>query len=63
MLMLYKRVILGGVINSEVEKLSDLNVKEYIVFIPLIILTILLGIYPSLVTDLLNASVINLIGR
>lgn len=63
MLMLYRRVIFGDITNSEVETLSDLNIKEYIVFIPLVILTILLGIYPSLVTDLLNASVINLIGK
>lgn len=63
MLWLYKRVVFGVVTNIQVNDLKDLNCREWIIFIPLIILTILLGIYPSIITDFLHAPVFNLLAR
>ncbi len=51
MLYLYKRVVLGSVTNLNIESLNDLNSREWMIFIPLIILTFILGIYPNLFTD------------
>ena len=63
MLWLYKRVIFGVVSNPEVEKLNDLNCREWLIFVPLIILTFLMGIYPSIITDVLHAPVMALLGK
>ncbi len=61
MLWLYKRVMFGQVTNREVEKLNDLDSREWIMFTPLIILVLWLGIYPSILTDYLTVSVENLL--
>jgi NADH-quinone oxidoreductase subunit M len=63
MLWLYKRVMFGAIVNKEVEGLTDLTCREWIIFIPLIILTFLLGIYPSIITDVLHVPVLNLIEK
>lgn len=60
MLYLYKRVIFGEVVNPKVNALVDLNYREIIIYIPLVILTILLGIYPNIITDLLHVSVLDI---
>lgn len=61
MLWLYKRVIFGAVTNKEVEKLQDLSCREWLIFAPLLILTILLGIYPNILTDILHTPVLGLL--
>jgi len=38
-------------------KLKDLNLREYVMFIPLVILIIIFGVFPSLLFDLINESV------
>ena len=63
MLWLYKRVIFGVVSNPEVEKLNDLNCREWLIFVPLIILTFLMGIYPSIITEVLHTPVMALLGK
>lgn len=40
-----------------VPSLKDLDVREYIMLVPLVILILLFGVYPSLLLDLINASV------
>jgi NADH-quinone oxidoreductase subunit M len=63
MLWLYRRVMFGSITNSEVKELSDLSCREKIIFAPLVILTILLGIYPNIITDVLHVSVLNLLAK
>jgi NADH-quinone oxidoreductase subunit M len=48
MLWMYQRVIFGEVTNPENAKLTDLNGRERLALIPLIILIFVMGIYPSL---------------
>jgi NADH-quinone oxidoreductase subunit M len=55
MLLLYRRVCFGEVTNAEVKKMPDLELREIAIFVPLIILTLLLGVYPSLLLDMLHA--------
>lgn len=61
MLWLYKRVIFGEIINKDVEKMDDLAKHEKLMFLPLIILVIILGVYPSVITDLMGTSIDNLL--
>jgi NADH-quinone oxidoreductase subunit M len=61
MLWLYKRVMLGEVTNNKVSELKDLTCKEWLVFMPLLILTILLGIYPSIITEVMHVPVLGLL--
>ena len=60
-LWLYKRVIFGVITNDEIEKLSDINLREYIILLPFVLLIILFGIYPNMVIDLTSVSTTNLI--
>ena len=60
-LWLYKRVIFGVITNDEIEKLSDINLREYIILSPFVLLIILFGIYPNMVIDLTSVSTTNLI--
>jgi NADH-quinone oxidoreductase subunit M len=46
-LWLYGRVILGKIKNSTLEKLEDLTLRERLTLIPIASLILLLGIYPS----------------
>ncbi|WP_268122432.1 complex I subunit 4 family protein [Roseivirga pacifica] len=41
--------------------LKDLELREYIMLVPLVALTLLFGIYPALLFDLINASVISFV--
>jgi NADH-quinone oxidoreductase subunit M len=47
LLWMYKRVAFGKVTNPKMEELSDLNLREKLVLIPIFILIIWIGIYPS----------------
>jgi len=57
MLWLYKRVMFGTIMNKEILKFSDLQAREIIMFVPIIVLVILLGVYPSVISDVTGPSV------
>ena len=61
MLWLYKRVIFGDVGNKNIEKLTDIDNREYIIFIPIIIGVFWLGVYPESFSIEFKESVINLV--
>jgi NADH-quinone oxidoreductase subunit M len=56
-LSLYRRVIFGEMTNAKLMDITDLDWREVAIFAPLIVGTLLLGIYPKLVFDLTQASV------
>src|SRR6478736_1376640 len=56
-LWMYKRVIFGPVANSHVAELKDLNPREVIVLGALAVAVLLMGIYPLPVTEVIHASV------
>jgi len=56
MLWTLQRVYLGN-LNEKWAALKDLDGREYAMFIPLTIIILLLGIYPSLLLDIMNSSV------
>jgi NADH-quinone oxidoreductase subunit M len=56
-LWMYKRVIFGPVANSHVAELKDLNPREMMVLGALAVAVLLMGIYPLPVTEVMHASV------
>ncbi|MFC2134829.1 NuoM family protein [Bacteroidota bacterium] len=60
MLWTLQRVYLGE-LNEKWNSLKDLEFREYVMFIPLTIVIIFLGIYPSAVLDIMTTSVNTLV--
>jgi NADH-quinone oxidoreductase subunit M len=61
-LTLYRRVMYGEITNPQLATIKDLEPREYVLFAPLIIMTLVLGIYPNLVFNLTASSVDALVG-
>ena len=47
MLWLYQRTMFGDVTNPKNEHLTDLNLREFATFVPLLILAVWIGLYPK----------------
>ncbi len=62
-LWLYRRIVFGELKKAKLQNLKDMNRREIGILAPLVILTILFGIYPSLLLDVTTASVDNLISN
>ena len=62
MLWLYRRVIFGKLEKDDLQSIADMNGREIAVFAPLIVLTILMGVYPQPFLDVIQPSVDKLIG-
>ena len=60
-LWLYRRVIFGELEKDSLKSITDMTPREIAVLAPLVVLTILFGIYPAPVLDVTAASVDNLI--
>ena len=60
MLYLYRRVIFGELTKDALKKIADMSPREWAVFMPLIILTLWMGIYPTPFLDIMHVSVQNL---
>lgn len=60
-LWMYKRVIFGAVASPAVEGLQDISRREFIVLAILAIAVLWLGVYPFPLTDVMHATVDNLL--
>ncbi|MDQ3214772.1 MAG: NADH-quinone oxidoreductase subunit M [Pseudomonadota bacterium] len=60
-LWMYKRVIFGDVANDHVAELSDVNAREFSILAMLAAAVLWMGLYPRPVTDLIDASVAQLL--
>jgi NADH-quinone oxidoreductase subunit M len=56
-LWLYRRVVLGPLLRDTLRGIMDITPREQAILAPLVVMTILLGVYPSLVTDIISPSV------
>ncbi|MBY6202401.1 NADH-quinone oxidoreductase subunit M [Maritalea mobilis] len=56
-LWLYRRVVFGDLIKESLKSITDMTRREKAIFAPLVVMTLLLGVYPSLVTDIIGPSV------
>ncbi|WP_158968404.1 NADH-quinone oxidoreductase subunit M [Chachezhania sediminis] len=55
-LWLYRRVAMGDLIKESLKTITDMTPREKFIFTPLVVMTLLLGVYPSLITDLIGPS-------
>ena len=55
-LWLYRRIIFGALIKDDLSEMFDLTRREIIIFLPLIILTIFIGIYPKPIINIIEPS-------
>ncbi len=60
-LWLYRRVVFGDLLKESLRTITDMTGRERAIFAPLVAMTLLLGIFPSLVTDIIGPSVSALI--
>jgi NADH-quinone oxidoreductase subunit M len=60
-LWMYKRVYLGPVTNDDVKGLSDINAREFLMLSLLAVAVLYMGIYPKPFTDVMDASVLDLL--
>ncbi|MFN0116355.1 MAG: NADH-quinone oxidoreductase subunit M [Paracoccaceae bacterium] len=56
-LWLYRRVTFGKLTKEALKTISDMTLREKAVFAPLVAATLILGVYPSLATDLFGPTV------
>ncbi len=56
-LWLYRRVAFGDLIKESLKSITDLDTREKLIFAPLVFMTLVLGIYPALVLDIIGPSV------
>ena len=55
-LSLYRRVVFGQLTNPALATIADMDSREILIFVPLIIATLVLGFQPGLVFQVTNAS-------
>ena len=60
-LTLYRRVMFGEITNTKLAAIADLNWREVVIFSPLIVGTLVLGLQPGLVVNLTAASIDRLV--
>ena len=60
-LWLYRRVVMGELIKESLKSITDMTTRERFIFAPLVVMTLLLGVYPALVLDIIGPSVAALV--
>jgi NADH-quinone oxidoreductase subunit M len=61
-LWLYRQIIFGELTKDSLKAILDMNRREIAVFLPLVLLTVWMGIYPNSFLDPMAASVDKLVG-
>ncbi|UYP66934.1 NADH-quinone oxidoreductase subunit M [Thalassobacter stenotrophicus] len=56
-LWLYRRVVWGDLIKESLKSITDMTTRERAIFAPLIVMTILFGVYPAPILDIIGPSV------
>ena len=59
-LWLYNRIIFGNLKIAYVAKFEDLNLREFVILLPLLVLVIFMGIYPSFFSNIIHLSTASL---
>ncbi len=57
MLYLYRRVVFGALTRDDLKSILDLSPREVAIFVPLVLLTLWMGVYPGSFTQFFDASV------
>jgi NADH-quinone oxidoreductase subunit M len=56
-LYLYRRVAFGALVKASLQTIGDMSRRERLIFAPLVAMTLILGVYPALVTDITGPAV------
>ena len=59
-LWLYNRLIFGNLKISYTSRFKDLDLREFLVVLPLLVFVILMGVYPAFFLDTIHFAVHNL---
>ncbi len=62
-LWLYRRVVFGDLIKGSLKTISDMSARERLIFAPLVAMTLLLGIYPAAVTNVIGPTTTALVSN
>jgi NADH-quinone oxidoreductase subunit M len=62
-LFLYRRVVFGELVKPALQTIQDLSAREVAILAPLVVVTILMGVYPKPVFDVTSASVAALLDQ
>jgi NADH-quinone oxidoreductase subunit M len=62
-LWLYRRVVMGDLIKESLKSITDMGTRERVIFAPLVVTTLLLGVYPALALDVIAPAVENLVSN
>ena len=60
-LWLYRRVVFGDMVKADLMKMTDLTLREHLIFLPLILTVLWLGIYPKPFLGAMHVSVQHLL--
>ncbi len=63
MLTVYRDVVFGEMTNPKLANITDLNRMEWLIFVPLVIGTLVLGVFSTLITDVTATAVNHLISN
>ena len=61
-LWLYRKIIFGELTKDSLKGILDMNRREIAVFLPLLLLTLWMGVYPSSFLDPMAPSIDKLVG-
>ena len=59
-LWLYNRIIFGNLKTTSITMFKDVNLREFIILLPLLILVLFMGVYPSFFSEYIHLSVCSL---
>ncbi|MGV6839445.1 MAG: NADH-quinone oxidoreductase subunit M [Planktomarina sp.] len=62
-LWLYRRVVMGELVKEALKSITDMGTREKWIFVPLVAMTLILGVYPPLVLDIIGPSVAALVDQ
>lgn len=62
-LYLFRRVVFGALTKPSLEGIKDLSLREIAILAPLVIITIIMGVYPKPIFDVTSVSVANLLSE
>ena len=60
-LWLYRRVVFGDLIKESLKQIKDIDRREGLLFVPLIVGTLVMGVYPKVVLDYVSPAVAALV--
>jgi NADH-quinone oxidoreductase subunit M len=62
-LYLYRRIIFGALTKENLKTILDLSPREWLIFAPLVVIVLWMGVYPVSFLDIMHVSVENLVNQ